>query len=196
MAGQCLNKHVCNFIQIYHVVQELWAFSLTDHDWLDWCSAKPSSWKKVLMHASGQTNVGMLHPCGHLLRKVWPLGSLECGVFVTFSNNTPDPGHNMGNFSIWCPGSGVVFDCMDSWSLPSSLLLHCVYVCKVWSQYTVRFKSYSVSIFTERTRLAKMMFGNTLSPSCILFTYWPRKDWRADWRTESHSDYSTDPRVV
>ena len=37
----------------------------------------------------------MLYPCGHLLRKVWPLGSLVCDVFATFSNNTPDPGHNV-----------------------------------------------------------------------------------------------------
>ena len=82
--------------------------------------------QKAVMHASVYTNVDMLHLCGHLLRKVWPLGSLLCDVFfcfVTFSNNTPDPGHHMGNFPIWCPGSGVVFDCMDSWSLPSSLLL-------------------------------------------------------------------------
>ena len=27
------------------------------------------------------------------------------------------------HFPIWCPGSGVVFDCIDSLSLPSSLLL-------------------------------------------------------------------------
>ena len=26
------------------------------------------------------------------------------------------------HFPIWCPGSGVVLDCIDSWSLPSSLL--------------------------------------------------------------------------
>ena len=55
----------------------------------------------------------MLHPCGHLLRKVRPLGSLVCDVFATFSINTPDPGHNMGKVSIWCLGSGVVLDCMD-----------------------------------------------------------------------------------
>ena len=30
-----------NLIKIYHVVQELWAFSLTDHDRPDWCSTKP-----------------------------------------------------------------------------------------------------------------------------------------------------------
>ena len=30
-----------NLIKMYHVVQELLAFSLTDHDQLDLCSAKP-----------------------------------------------------------------------------------------------------------------------------------------------------------
>ena len=163
MVGQCLNKHVCNLIQIYHVVQELWAFSLTDHACLDWCSANPGPRKKVFMHASGLTNVDMLPPCGHLLRKVWPLGSLVCDVIVTFSNTTPDPGHNIGHFSIWCPGSGVVYDCMDSWSLPSSLLLPYVYVCKVWSKYIVRFNSYSVSIFTKRTQPAKIILQHIVT---------------------------------
>ena len=168
MAGQSLNKHVCNLIQIYHVVQELWAFSRNDHDWLDWCSAKPRPWKRVLMHASGKTNVDMLHPCGHLLRKVWPLGSFVCDVFDTFSINTPDPGHNMGIFSTWCPGSGVVFDCMDSWSLASALLLPYVYVCKIWSKYRAVQWAFSLK---EHDR------GNTMSPFCILFTNWPRTDW-------------------
>ena len=26
------------------------------------------------------------------------------------SNTTPDPGHHMGKFPIWCPGSGVLFE--------------------------------------------------------------------------------------
>ena len=30
-------------------------------------------------------------------------------------------------FLIWYPGSGVVLDCIDSWSLPSFLLLNCTY---------------------------------------------------------------------
>ena len=55
------------------------------------------------MHTSGYTNVDMLHPYGHLLRK----GYLVREGFVTFSNNTPDRGHNMGNFVwyliVWIP---------------------------------------------------------------------------------------------
>ena len=51
-----------------------------------------------------------LQPCGHLLRKGSPLGSLVCDVFLRFCH-----------FPMWCPGSGEVIDCIDSWSLPSYL---------------------------------------------------------------------------
>ena len=40
----------------------------------------------------------------------WPLGSRLWCVFVTLS------------LSHWCPGSGVVLDCINSWFLPSFLL--------------------------------------------------------------------------
>ena len=36
-----------------------------------------------------------LQPCGHLLGKGWPFGSLVCDVFLVFLS-----------LSIWCPGSG------------------------------------------------------------------------------------------
>ena len=42
-------------------------------------------------------------PCDYLLGKDWPLGSLLCDVFLGFCH-----------FPIWCPGSGVVLDCIDS----------------------------------------------------------------------------------
>ena len=35
-----------NLIEIYHVIQELWAFLLSDNDRPDWCSAKPCPSKK------------------------------------------------------------------------------------------------------------------------------------------------------
>ena len=41
-----------------------------------------------------------LEPSGHLLGKGCPLGSLVCDVFLCVCH-----------FPIWCPGSGVVFDC-------------------------------------------------------------------------------------
>ena len=51
--------------------------------------------------------VASVHCC--LLRKGWPLGScLWCLCFC--------------HFPMWYPGSGVVLDCIDSWSLPPFLL--------------------------------------------------------------------------
>ena len=52
-----------------------------------------------------------LQPCGHLLGKSWPFGCLSCDVFWWICH-----------FPIWCPRSCVVLDCIDSWSLLSSLL--------------------------------------------------------------------------
>ena len=52
----------------------------------------------------------LLMPCGHLLGKGWPLGSrLWCSILRL-------------SLPRWYPGSGVVLDCIDSWSLPSFLL--------------------------------------------------------------------------
>ena len=55
--------------------------------------------------------VCVLQPCGHLLGKGWPFGSPVYDVVLCFSH-----------FAIWCLGSGLALDCIDSWSLPSSLL--------------------------------------------------------------------------
>ena len=44
-------------------------------------------------------------PCGHLLGKGWPLGSQLWCLTVSLS------------LSHWYSGSGVVLDCIDSWSL-------------------------------------------------------------------------------
>ena len=57
----------------------------------------------------------LLMPCHHLLGKDWPLGSRLWCLFVKLS------------FSHWYPGSGVVLDCIDSWSLPTFLLYHINY---------------------------------------------------------------------
>ena len=51
-------------------------------------------------------------PCGHLLGKGWPLGSSLWCLIVSLS------------LSHWYPGSGVVLDCIDSWSLHPYLLSH------------------------------------------------------------------------
>ena len=41
-----------------------------------------------------------------LLGKGWPLGSLVCYVLLCFCH-----------FLMWCPGSGVLLDCIDSGSI-------------------------------------------------------------------------------
>ena len=67
--------------------------------------------------------VCFLQPCGHLLGKGWPLGSLVCDVpCVVFFH-----------FPILCPGSGVVLDCNDSRSLPF-YLLGCVFAIHVFER--------------------------------------------------------------
>ena len=53
----------------------------------------------------------LLMPCGHLLGKGWPLGSRLWWLIVKLS------------LSHWYPGTGVVLDCIDSWSLPLFLTL-------------------------------------------------------------------------
>ena len=54
--------------------------------------------------------VCLLLPCGHLLGKGWPLGSRLWCLIVSVL------------LSHWYPESGMVLDCIDSWSLPSFLL--------------------------------------------------------------------------
>ena len=54
-------------------------------------------------------------PCGHLLGKGWPLGSHLWCLNVSLS------------LSHWYLGSGVVLDCIDSWSLHPYLLCVDVY---------------------------------------------------------------------
>ena len=49
--------------------------------------------------------------CGHLLGKGWPLPSRLWCLIVSLS------------LSHWYPGSGVVLDCIDSWSLHPYLLI-------------------------------------------------------------------------
>ena len=50
-------------------------------------------------------HVSLYVPFGHLLGKDWPLGSSLRRLTVSLSH------------SHWYPGSGVVLDCIDSWSL-------------------------------------------------------------------------------
>ena len=50
-------------------------------------------------------HVCLFVPCGHLLGKSWPLGSRLWCITVSLA------------LSHWYPGSGVVFNCIDSWWL-------------------------------------------------------------------------------
>ena len=65
---------------------------------------------RLFIDALWSVYVCLLMPCGHLLGKGWPLGSRLWCLIVSLL------------LSHWYPGSGVVLDCIDSWSLPSSLL--------------------------------------------------------------------------
>ena len=56
-----------------------------------------------------------LLPCGHLLGQDWPLGLVGDVYCISFY------------FPMWYPGSGVVLDCIVSWSLPSFLFSNVPY---------------------------------------------------------------------
>ena len=68
-------------------------------------------------------HVFLLMPNGHLLGKGWPLGSRLWYLIVKLS------------LSHWYPGSGVVLDCIDSWSLPFFLLLN-INISIYWLSYS------------------------------------------------------------
>ena len=77
-----------------------------------------------------------LLPCGHLLGKGWSLGRRVCFVFLCFVTPKMCPGQQrLAPLSHWYPGSDVVLDCIDSWSLHHYLLL-----------------SPPVNVFTDRSK--------------------------------------------
>ena len=55
-------------------------------------------------------------PCGHLLGKGWPLGFRLWCLTVSLS------------LSHWYPGSDMVLDCIDSWTLHPYLLWNAMYI--------------------------------------------------------------------
>ena len=63
------------------------------------------------MFCYASRHVCLLMPCGRLLGKGWPLSSRLWCLIETLS------------LSHRYPGSGVVLDCYDSWSLPLSFLV-------------------------------------------------------------------------
>ena len=62
-------------------------------------------------------HVCLFLPCGHLLGKGWPLSSSLWWLILSLS------------LSHWYPGSGVVLDCIDSWSLHSTFTFSKLDVC-------------------------------------------------------------------
>ena len=99
--------------------------------------------------------VCLLMPCGHMLGKRWPLGSRLWCLIVKLS------------LSHWYPGSGVVLDCIDSWSLPS------FYFEKKECQKIFDIKLYgNISIMTNFVKESSIM---TLSPYCLICRRGPYK---------------------
>ena len=96
-------------------LQTLWRFRLKDSS-IDemvgaWCFGCCQAHQDCFCYAF--MHICLLMPCGHQLGKGWPLGSRLWCLIVKLS------------LSHWYPGSGVVLDCIHSWSLPFfSLLLH------------------------------------------------------------------------
>ena len=75
-------------------------------------------------------------PCGHLLGKGWPLVSRVWCITVSLS------------FSHWYPGSGVVLDCIDSWSL-HTYLLKCLFFVIIYPCISVAgLKQYLTNTFS------------------------------------------------
>ena len=87
-------------------------------------------------------------PCGQLLGKGWPLGSRLWCLTVSLS------------LSHWYPGSGVVLDCIDSWSLLPYLLCqsHC--------------HSGRLSISSNRSCLSILMSSQSITGDTCLWTFY------------------------
>ena len=76
-------------------------------------------------------------PCGHLLGKGWPLGSRLWCLTVSLS------------LSHWYPVSGMVLDCIDSWSLhPYLLRILQICILKKTSQFNIIYKLFWLSLTT------------------------------------------------
>ena len=61
----------------------------------------------------------------------WPLGSFVCDVLLCFCY-----------FPMWCPGSGLLLDCIDSWYLPSffytDIPINVFYIKWIWSKWDAK----------------------------------------------------------
>ena len=98
-------------------------------------------------------HVCLLMSCGHLLGKGWPLGPRLWCLIVTLS------------LSHWYPGSGVVLDCIDSWSLTSFLLCIIAYELRISCKGSL---SIALGFFFVTSKTNFMFFKQ----HPWLFTFW------------------------
>ena len=89
--------------------------------------------------------------CGHLLGKSWPLGSRLWRLTVSLS------------LSHWFPGSGVVLDCIDSWSLHPYLLLWF----SPWLHVTIYFTLWANDCVTLALRCLRDVRYQTCEDNCV-----------------------------
>ena len=86
-------------------------------------------------------------PCGHLLGKGWALSSRLWCLTASLS------------LSRWYPGSGVVLDCIDSWSL---------HPCLLCCTYLYVHSSFAIILMGKRELVALLC----LSSWCLVIVVW------------------------
>ena len=92
-------------------------------------------------------------PCGYLLGKGWPLGSHLWCLTVSLS------------LSHWYPRSGVVLDCIDSWSLHPYLLLFWIICSLNYREVEIEIYNPLKYIFLSKTWLGRI--GNNLTQMVV-----------------------------
>ena len=103
--------------------------------------------------------------CGHLLGKGWPLGSRLWCLTVSLS------------LSHWYPGSGVVLDCIDFWSLhPYLLRVH--FQTQNNAQWSAACGHVSASTQSLRFILSLRLYSSYILPKDTLLRHiWLHNSW-------------------
>ena len=179
-------------IKVYYVVQELCAFLLTDHDWPDWCLAKPRyrfgyqclDNVKMYKYAKLDQNI----PCGSRVISIWPrlgwlmlgkasspfcilyqwLDSVEIDKYPKFGPNNIPRGSELWAFSLTDHTE------LDLLSKASSLKSCCAF------QWLENVDMHMYAQFDHNIPCVSRVMG--------IFTNWPS--------TDSNSDYSAHFRVM
>ena len=113
--------------------------------------------------------------CGHLLGKVWPLGSRLSCLHVTVSLSLSD----------WYPGSCVVLDCIDSWSLQPYLLLLSTHIC---NNYRLASGDFCHLLITFATSVVSNICLD-LNPNSLTLEicFWKCLYWKYMWEDDNKS---------